>query len=169
MNVNDLYISQQGLRNIKEIEQMVEYCKAGHVFNLVNINAYLISKTNKKKFDSLIEISRFEDGRLMIHNGHHRCLAIYLGRKSKELYSSEYVIKDWKYDDYRFCSLPEWVTPFDPILEIRVSNLKDWKDFIYNYYKLNGLKKTESYIYKHRVRYCMSRAKADFIKDILYV
>lgn len=167
MKLNDIWVSQIGLRNKNELKQMIEYVKNGHIYTLSAINAHILLSTNKRTLDGLVELVEFEDGRIMIHNGHHRCVSILLGRKTKELYSSEYVLKKYKYSEYMECNLPIWSTPFDPRTHVRVPNLKNWKSFIEHYYNLNGPHRTELYIYSNKNKFSLERNGCFYLKDII--
>ncbi len=129
-----LLVTQSGLRenfspHMSSFDEMLEFVKAGKKFNLKNIKKYRLSKYGKSIHQpslDVIVITKFEDGKLYIRDGHHRVKAIYNCRPY--LHWSEYRIEEHKYED--FCTLnPEagWVTPFDPRNEIRLPEFHEFK------------------------------------------
>lgn len=127
MNLADLHVTQHELRNLDQIPQMVEFVQNGGVFTLEEITRHNDGDT------SLISLTRFEDGRVFVHNGHHRVAAVWLAGREK-LNSFEYLILEKKYSDYLEPNYlrPDgrwlgWVTPFDPRLEVRVAEFGDFK------------------------------------------
>lgn len=79
---------------------------------------------------AIISISRFEDGRLYVHDGHHRiCATLIAGRNF--LYETEYQIKDWRYSDYtEYNPSNDWFTPFDPRTHCRKPSFFDFKEVV---------------------------------------
>ena len=67
-----------------------------------------------------IAIARFPDGRMMIRDGHHRCLATYIGGRAY-LRHDEYTVETYTYEMYAEINFEVgFVTPFDPRTEVRV-------------------------------------------------
>lgn len=128
MQIQDLLVSQSALRNPKHLPSMIEYIKDGGYWTIEYLNHYA-EKYNLKS-PSLISITRFENGILMIHDGHHRVTATVRGGRTK-LDESEYKIVDMKLDDYRY-PVPEngWITPFDPLTEVRIPDLTDYRELV---------------------------------------
>lgn len=101
-----------------------------------------------------IQISRFEDGLLYIHDGHHRTAATFLAGRSL-LYPEEYRITDWTYKDYLDINFDaHWVTPYDPRTECRLPDIASFKDHV-----LGILDREEAieYIKTHKHLYAESR------------
>lgn len=77
-------------------------------------------------FSPLIALTRFENGLLLIQNGHHRCKATWEVRSF--LYEEEYLISDWSMEDYLEINFARnYVTPFNPITEVRFEDFLDYK------------------------------------------
>ena len=121
MNLNELGIIQGELRNIKQIDGMVEHVRSGGFFDYQSLLKVNLSS-------SLIEIAYFpEDGRYYIHNGHHRAVSIYLGGRTY-IDDTEYYLKKWHYKDYNTINFDVgYVTPFDPRKEVRVADISRFK------------------------------------------
>lgn len=123
--LEDLTITQESLRNPGQLPKMVQLVKDGKLFDEDVLKAH--GSTEK-----LIEIAQFEDKHVFLHNGHHRCVAIWLGGRF-QIEDSEYYIKQWKYEDYDSISFDnEYYTPFNIVNEVRVQNLAPYKTFIKN-------------------------------------
>jgi hypothetical protein len=102
---------------------MVQWVKSGATFDEEALRAH--GSTEK-----LIEIAQFEDKHIFLHNGHHRCVAIWLGGRF-QIEDSEYYIKQWKYEDYNRIGFEnEYYTPFNIVNEVRIQNLAPYKMFI---------------------------------------
>jgi len=70
LKISDLIISQESLR--ESITEMIDHVNGyGFWFQ------YIIDEFENKPAN-LISISRFPDGKMMIHDGHHRIVATYL-------------------------------------------------------------------------------------------
>ena len=93
--LKDLIVTQQQLRNPDQLPKMVELVRKGNFFS----KNMLLDKS-----DRLIEIAQIirnpSDCVFYIHNGHHRCVAAYLGGRDS-LREDEYYVKQWNYDDYK--------------------------------------------------------------------
>src|SRR5215813_11595598 len=75
----------------------------------------------------LIAIARFPDGRMMIRDGHHRCLATYLGGRAY-LRHDEYRIEVYTYEMYAEINfVAGFVTPFDPRTEVRIPDFGSFR------------------------------------------
>lgn len=128
LSINELTITQNGFRNGDQIRAMVAFVADGGVFEYSALKTYSAGQDTRP-----INIVRFEDGRLYIHDGHHRIAAIYLGGRTY-LHDSEYVITDWKYSDYTVINFEvKWVTPYDPRSEVRISDYWDFKQRAFDY------------------------------------
>lgn len=128
MDLNKLLVTQHGLRNLEQLPAMVAAARNGVLFTNETLVSYAI--INDIRPSPLIEIAEFEDGARYIHNGHHRAVAIYIGRHSQRLFPEEFFVRKWKYSDYTDIVLPHWVTPFDPRIETRCAELKGWKQTV---------------------------------------
>jgi hypothetical protein len=108
MRILDLMPTQDGFRNIGQLKRMVEFVRAGGVYDRKSLEAF-------GDYHSLIGITRFEDGRHFIRDGFHRVSSICLSNTRDRLFDSEYVIEEMKYSEYTEVNIEnKWVTPFDP-------------------------------------------------------
>lgn len=165
LDISDLLVTQNGLRDSKQIKQMTDFVKSDGMFDEDTLGSYAIR--NGLRIAPLIEIARFEDGTLAIHNGHHRACSIYLGRKHHRLYVDEYFVKEWKYSDYTDIVLPYWITPFDVKTEVRVADLANWKKQVREFYKTDGEARTIEFINQNKSQFCEARTVIYTVGDLV--
>jgi hypothetical protein len=135
MLLKDLIVTQEGIRNCKQIAKMVESVKNGNFWTKDYLVSY--SPKNEKKF-ALIQISQTEDGKLYIHDGCHRTCSTFLGGRDY-LREDEFQIKTVKYSDYLEINFDNfWLTPFDLKTEVRKADFFDFKNKALEYKKLYG-------------------------------
>jgi len=85
----------------------------------------------------LIAIARFPDGRMMIRDGHHRCLATYIGGRAY-LRHDEYIVETYTYAMYEEINFEKgFVTPFDPRTEVRVPDFTAFRQEVFRLYARN--------------------------------
>jgi hypothetical protein len=127
-SLREIIITQRGLRDQSQILSMVEFVQRGGYFSPQAIKEFCEPKgiyCSPKIF-----LSRFPDGQIYFHDGHHRSYAIWLGGRDY-LDESEYSIKDFRYEDYLEVNLSVgFVTPFDPRKEVRLCNFLEYKSSI---------------------------------------
>lgn len=117
---------QADLRHWTDIDSMIEYVKNGGFWTKEYLEQY--SKLKKlPRVSPIIAISSFEDGQKFVHDGHHRCVATWLGGRDY-LRDDEFVISDWKYDEYlEIAPHNNWYTPFNPKTHVRTPDFADFK------------------------------------------
>ena len=158
LDISDILVTQNGLRNLEQLPEMIRFVgRQSGVFDEEALGSYAIRK-NLERVSPKIEIARFDDGVMAVHNGHHRAVAVFLGRNNRKLYDDEFFIREWRYTDYTDIVLPYWVTPFDILKEFRIAELADWKKLVREYYKDNGAEKTEQFIMENKHQYSLSRS-----------
>ena len=122
IEIKDLLVTQNVLRNFKQIESMIEHIVHDGLWNRKALDAF-----NQDSIEPLISISEFPDGKRYIRDGHHRCCATFLAERDY-LLSSEYIITPRTYEQYMSVNFDVgWVTPFDPRHEVRLSDFMDFK------------------------------------------
>lgn len=163
--ISDLLVTQDGLRDYEQFKRMINFVRTGGLFDEATLGSYAI-RHNLSKVAPRIEIARFEDNIMAIHNGHHRVMSIFFGRRNKSLHPSEFFIRDWIYKDYKDIVLPYWVTPFDVMDELRVHELHDWKDEVRRYCELHGEAATEKFILQNKARYAYKRGRIYTVGDL---
>lgn len=144
---------QDVLRENKQIPGMIQFIQEGNFWTeeLVKAHADLVGKRY-----GIIYIARFPDGKLMIHDGHHRCAATYLGNRHF-LRDDECQVVDWTYEDYDAVWWDRgYVTPFDPKTEVRLSDFMAFKAKALEY-ALHDKQKALDYIYANKHLYARPR------------
>lgn len=154
IKISELGITQQKLRNVVQLSEMIQFVKMGGVFTTDSIAAYHLKTEGSDGYVDLIEIVRFEDGRLFLRNGHHRAVAIFLAGRDKIL-DGEYHITDWKYSDFEDINLVRgWVTPFNVRTEVRLPDLAQFKDLVRRTYSELGRDAAIRLIHEKQKLYC---------------
>src|SRR5215813_1415080 len=103
-----------------------------------------------------IAIARFPDGRMMIRDGHHRCLATYIGGRAY-LRHDEYVVEEYTYEMYTEINFEAgFVTPFDPRTEVRVSDLTEFRQEVFRLYARDPAE-ARMFIRQNKARYARPR------------
>lgn len=124
-DMDDLFITQEGLRNCDQLDKMIEWVRNGGFWTKDVLLAW--NKAHEGRSSHLIQVSRFEDGTEYLHDGHHRAVATWLGGRHY-LRPDEYQSTDWLYSDYIEANLKNgWFTPFNPCKEVRVPNFCGFK------------------------------------------
>jgi hypothetical protein len=81
-----------------------------------------------------IAIACFPDSRRMIRDGHHRCVATYLGGR-EYLRHDEYKLEYYTYEMYSEINFEAgFVTPFDPRTEVRVPDFTAFREEVFRLY-----------------------------------
>lgn len=160
MFIDDLIVTQNGLRNPRQVSAMIEFVKAGGKFTYdARLAQHFLSVSEDHKgFPPPMHISMMEDGRKLLHDGHHRAVAMWLGGR-RQLDPSEYESAKYTYADY---SLPHpdrgWYTPFDVDLEVRLPDFSLFKRGAAKVYDVKGdPAAVDTLIMDLRHRYCEDR------------
>lgn len=155
-----LMVSHNSIRNHDQLEDMLDYVGCGGVFDY------------KSYRGKPITINRFKDGRHMIHDGHHRCLAILLN--ARKLDPREYVVREYNYKDYldiKFLTENEkwlgWVTPFNVLSEVRVADFGNFKDHVKFLYWKQSPDHALHYILTSKNKYLEER-KSYLVIDLVH-
>jgi hypothetical protein len=152
---DQLIITQNGLRNVDQLNNMVRFVRAGGRFTEDALLAFSIF-TQGRVNPPLIYVSRMEDGRLFLHDGHHRCVAKHLAGK-EYLEECEYQVGHHTYEDYLVARPSDgWLTPFDLNTEVRVPDFGAFKDVARMMLGVSH-QAAESYIQENRQLYCEPR------------
>lgn len=164
MDLRNLKIIQNELRNIHQIPDMVQFVQAGGTFTTQAIDEYNESALYKPKdmaVGGLIEIAHFPDDEYYLHNGHHRAVSVYLGGR-EYLTSKEYYIKEWNYEDYNdivfLDSEGRWrgyVTPLDIKTEARKKDIGFYKKFVREIYAKLGKEQAIKHIRNTKNEYAV--------------
>jgi hypothetical protein len=108
----------------------------------------------------LIAIARFPDGRMMIRDGHHRCLATYIGGRAY-LRHDEYMVETYTYEMYAEINFEVgFVTPFDPRTEVRVPDFTAFRQEVFRLYERNP-EEAIAFIRQNKARYARPHTRSN--------
>lgn len=129
--IDDLLVSQEVVDR-KKVDDMKKFVAHGGIWKTEVFKEEAYTKHGKDGIWSpLIAITRFEDGTLLIQNGHHRCRATLEVRAF--LYPEEYLISERILGGYQEVNFERtFVTPFDPVTEIRLHDFRVYKQTVMN-------------------------------------
>ena len=154
MEIDELTVMQDNLRHL-QIDGMIEFVRGGGFWTVEALTAYAEKK--QCRVCPLIELSKFPDGRFMVHDGHHRVVATYLGGRGY-LRIDEYRIKEWKYEDYMSINFDlNYITPFDPRKESRLADISAFKRQVAEIIVQQGSEAAVAFIHANKRRYCQPR------------
>lgn len=149
---------------------MTDYAARGGVFDRESLDLYAAEWGIRSS--PLIQISRFEDGQMYLHDGHHRLYSIWKSGRGK-LAASEFFVTDWTYSQYLEVNAQQsWYTPFDPRIEVRLADFRGWKIEVEQYldmHRKNGSfsqEEFDSYVRANRSRYATDR-NVSHIRDLM--
>lgn len=151
IHLDQLLVTQNGIRNCKQVEKMIRFVKAGGRFTADARLAQSLLTESVRGTPPSVHIALMEDGQMVLHDGHHRAVACFLsGRFHFE--SSEYEIVKYTYADYAELH-PEkgWFTPFDVLKEVRIPDFSLYKEVAREVYDSEGLEGLRRLVneYKH--------------------
>lgn len=155
MPISELYATQYGYRDDAGVKEMVEYVRQGGEFDA----------------KPLITVFLLEDGKLFVHDGHHRSMAVYLSGR-QYLKPNEYTLSPITYQALASVNFDAgYVTPYDPRSEMRLSDFRIFKktakqlrDDISN---PNREKDALDYIHAHRSLYCITHRPYETIPEMV--
>jgi hypothetical protein len=125
MNLNEVIVTHNHLRVAESLPEMIAHVKANGLWDADYLKRY--SELKGIRLSPIIQLSRFEDGKVFLHDGHHRAAATFLAGRAF-LYPSEFHVTQWKYSEYLEISHPNgWYTPFDPRTHVRTPNFSRFK------------------------------------------
>lgn len=155
MPISALIATQYGYRDNAGVKAMVEFVKSGGEFNA----------------SPLISVFLLEDGKLYIHDGHHRSMAVYLSGR-EYLKPSEYTLSPITYNALGSVNFDAgYVTPYDPRTEMRLSDFRIFKrtarqlhDDLSN---PNRIRDALKYINDNRSLYCITHRPYETIPEMV--
>lgn len=154
MNLYNLIVSHNELRSLDELKSIIQF--------LISRNGKVIlDKATIEEHSGIgsyrpIKIVRFPDGVHMIHDGHHRCVAL-LAVGIHLITPAEYILEDKTYESYMQVNHPVYITPFDPKLEVRKPDFYAWKRQVKLMCDLHGVQESINYIWANRNEYAEPR------------
>ena len=156
IRIKSLLVSQAYLRyEFSRILAMSEYVRNGGLWTLEAVQKHA---AEHGEHAGPIAITRFPDGTLMLHDGHHRVAATILAQR-RYLMPGEYIIYEMTYEQYLTANLDVgFYTPFDPRTEVRFGDFHAFKKVAVSLPREEALQ----YIIENKNLYCRPRK----IKDI---
>jgi hypothetical protein len=126
MNINELWTTHNHLRCQKNLHQMILFIKSGGFWTKQSLEAYS-NLQNLNRVSPLIQLSKFDDEKVFLHDGHHRVISTYLAGRDY-LRPDEYQVTNWRYSDYLEVNDEiGWYTPFDPRSHTRTPDFANFK------------------------------------------
>jgi hypothetical protein len=173
MDISNLIIMQEDLSEVDQFQEMVKFVEDGGFFTKTALEQHE-SDTTRMELDEikeypkvrLISITEFEDGTLFIHDGHHRIGAI-LKAGREFLREDEYAITKMQYSQYdEINASANFVTPFVPYMEVRLSDFSDFKNTAIKLFRKGKTHDAVFYIRNNRSLYCRKRT-ISYVKDLI--
>lgn len=154
IELDNLYVTQNDLRNHSYVNIMIDFVKNNGFWTEKALRDY--ANLNKIRISPLIAISKFEDNKLFLHDGHHRVVSTYLAGRNY-LRDDEYVVTNWQYKDYiEFVPENNWFTPYDPRTHIRNKELKQYKEII-SFIKNKSFEEIAKVVEQNKYMFCSER------------
>jgi len=126
MKISQLMVTHNHLRHKENLHEMIRFVSEGGIWTKGHLEQYSREK-GLDRVSPLIQLSQFDDGKLFLHDGHHRVVSTFLAGRDV-LESTEYEISNWKYPDYLEINHGNgWYTPFDPRIHTRTPDFGKFK------------------------------------------
>jgi hypothetical protein len=155
-SLTKLIVSQNDLRHsATHLQQMIDYVKGGGYFTQEAMHEWATINGDRPD-PPLIAVSRFPDGKEMIHDGHNRAVCMFLAGRS-EIQDNEYFILNFTYEEYIALEpTNNWFTPFDPRTHIRKAEFGDYKRAARQFYVLRP-DHLDTFVKTSLDKYCVLR------------
>ena len=159
IELNEVLVTQNGVRSIAQVCKMIEFVRTGGVFDLECLRRNHTSDWRM----NLILITRLEDGSKFLHDGHHRALSIFLaGRDHFKPEEVEY-LDDLSLEKYQEVNLKTgWLTPFCLKTEVRKPDVEDFK----RQARQRPDSEIETWVRSRRELFCQPRAGINTVADL---
>ncbi|RDJ35090.1 MAG: hypothetical protein DWQ19_09655 [Crenarchaeota archaeon] len=162
IGLDELTVLQDSLRHFSQMDGMVDFVSRGNFWTQDKLNDFATERGLLRC--PLIEIASFPDGRLMLHDGHHRAVATNLAGRDF-FRSSEFVLKHWDYENYLNVNFDnKWVTPLNIKSEIRVADIGDFKKQALDVLANNGEEEAYKFIRENKKLYAKPRTISSIIE-----
>ena len=154
LDLDTLGIMHDELRHMHQVVEMAQLVRADLFWTRDVLRAY--ADTHGMPVAPLIAIAHFPDGWLMIRDGHHRCLATYIGGRAY-LRHDEYSLEEYTYEMYAQINfVAGFVTPFDPRTEVRLPDFGSFRQEALRLYARNPEAAVE-FVRQNKLRYARPR------------
>lgn len=154
--LSDLWVSQCDLRHPADrLWEMIGFVERGGLFSQDSIHEWSVLN-GERPHPPLVSVNRFEDGLLMVHNGHNRATCILLGGR-EFLDPCEYFVQEIPYSKYDALEPHnDWFTPFHPACQVRLADFFDFKAEARRIYRENP-RELAVFVASNHHLYCASR------------
>ncbi len=154
VQLDTLGIMHDEIRHVHQVVEMARLVRAGLFWTRDVLRAY--ADAHGIPVAPLIAIARFPDGWMMVRDGHHRCLATYLGGRAY-LRHDEYRIEAYTYEMYAEINFKAgFVTPFDPRTEVRLPDFGSFRQEALRLYARSS-EAAVKFIRQNKFRYARPR------------
>lgn len=150
IEIASLIVMQEKPRRAEQIPAMTEFVRNGGFWTLDAL-------THHGGRVEMIYLSKFPDGTIMIHDGHHRVMATCLAGRTY-LRDDEYIIREWTYEAYLNINwLTGYFTPHDPRTEVRLPDFLEFKEHVRRLLGNEGEAAAARYIHDSKHLFCKAR------------
>ncbi len=154
LQLDTLGIMHDEIRHVHQVVEMARLVRDGLFWTRDVLHAY--ANAHGVPVAPLIAIAHFPDDWLMIRDGHHRCLATYLGGRTY-LRHDEYSIEEYTYEMYAEINFEAgFVTPFDPRAEVRLPDFGSFRQKVFRLYARSP-EAAVAFIRRNKSRYARPR------------
>ena len=154
VQLDTLGIMHDEIRHVHQVVEMARLVRAGLFWTRDVLRAY--ADAHGIPVAPLIAIARFPDGWMMVRDGHHRCLATYLGGRAY-LRHDEYRFEAYTYEMYAEINFKAgFVTPFDPRTEVRLPDFGSFRQEALRLYARSS-EAAVKFIRQNKFRYARPR------------
>jgi hypothetical protein len=161
IKISDLLLTQDSLRNIKQIPAMYEFVKSGGRFDLETVRSHAeLNQVPRPKLIGIFRLTGHPDEqhnkKLWLHDGNHRVVSI--ARVRDFLYDDECRIEEMPYSKLTEINLAaHWITPFDPLTHVRIADFGDFRAMVEKIHTNYGPAAAEMYIRENLTAYTIPR------------
>ncbi|MBM3226831.1 MAG: hypothetical protein FJZ47_23955 [Candidatus Tectomicrobia bacterium] len=150
LSLDTLGIMHDEIRHRQQVGEMAIQVRAGVFWTAETLQSY--ARRHQAASPHPIAIAHFPDGRMMIRDGHHRCLATYIGGRGY-LRHDEYKLEHYTYEMYAEINFEAgFITPFDPRTEVRVPDFTAFRQEVLRLYAHDPAE-AEIFIRQNKARY----------------
>jgi len=161
LQLDTLGIMHDEIRHKRQVVEMSWLVREGLFWTKDVLRAH--ADTHHTSVSHLIAIARFPDGRMMIRDGHHRCLATYIGDRAY-LRHDEYVVETYTYEMYAEINFEKgFVTPFDPRTEVRVPDFTAFRQEVFRLHARNP-EEAVAFIRQNKSRYARPYTRSNLVQ-----
>lgn len=168
LRLSEVRVTQQSLRNLNQLPEMIEFVRNGGIFSSEAIRDYTEMRPGPVPRDihriaiAILSVDGLPSG-FYIRNGHHRAVSIFLGGR-EVLLPEEFDIEVRTPNEFKEThflntdgSWMGWVTPFDIQTHCRLFNFGEYKAQVRDLYENDGPEAAMEFIEANQKLYCEPR------------